>query len=34
MKLTHRPVKAEDVKNVIDGWAADFHQSFAKLKAR
>ncbi|MGZ0783530.1 DUF3313 domain-containing protein [Pseudomonas saponiphila] len=27
-------MKAEDVKNVIDGWAADFHQSFAKLKAR
>lgn len=27
-------MKATDVKNVIDGWAADFHQSFAKLKAR
>ncbi|BAQ74917.1 MULTISPECIES: DUF3313 domain-containing protein [Pseudomonas] len=27
-------MKADDVKNVIDGWAADFHQSFAKLKAR
>ncbi|KAF0866762.1 DUF3313 domain-containing protein [Pseudomonas sp. LD120] len=27
-------MKVEDVKNVIDGWAADFHQSFAKLKAR
>ncbi|MBS7562756.1 DUF3313 domain-containing protein [Pseudomonas sp. RC4D1] len=27
-------MKAEDVKNVIDGWAADFHQSFAKFKGR
>lgn len=27
-------MKADDVKNVIDGWAADFHQSFAKFKGR
>ncbi|BCT33658.1 MULTISPECIES: DUF3313 domain-containing protein [Pseudomonas] len=27
-------MKADDVKNVIDGWAADFHQSFVKFKGR
>jgi hypothetical protein len=26
-------MKASDVKNVIDGWAADLNQSFLKLKA-
>lgn len=27
-------LRAEDVKNVIDGWAADMDQSFARFKAR
>ncbi|VVN90253.1 DUF3313 domain-containing protein [Pseudomonas fluorescens] len=27
-------MKADDVKNVIDGWAADLHQSYLKLKAK
>ncbi|UDI95341.1 MULTISPECIES: DUF3313 domain-containing protein [Pseudomonas] len=27
-------MKADDVKSVIDGWAADLHQSYLKLKAR
>lgn len=27
-------MKATDVKNVIDGWAADLHQSYLKLKAQ
>ncbi|MFJ4193445.1 DUF3313 domain-containing protein [Pseudomonas sp. NPDC089534] len=27
-------MKADDVKAVIDGWAADMHQSYLKLKAR
>lgn len=26
-------MKADDVKGVIDGWAADMHQSYLKLKA-
>jgi hypothetical protein len=26
-------MKADDVKGVIDGWAADLHQSYLKLKA-
>ncbi|MGE8351648.1 MAG: DUF3313 domain-containing protein [Pseudomonas protegens] len=34
LKNDTQVMKADDVKNVIDGWAADFHQSFAKLKAR
>lgn len=25
-------MKADDVKNVIDGWASDLHQSYVKLK--
>lgn len=25
-------MKADDVKNVIDGWASDLHQSYLKLK--
>lgn len=27
-------MKADDVKSVIDGWAADLHQSYLKLKAK
>ncbi|KHK66800.1 MULTISPECIES: DUF3313 domain-containing protein [Pseudomonas] len=27
-------MKADDVKGVIDGWAADLHQSFLQLKAK
>lgn len=27
-------MKADDVKGVIDGWAADLHQSYLKLKAK
>jgi len=27
-------MKASDVKNVIDGWASDLHQSYLKLKAK
>ncbi|MBC3362200.1 DUF3313 domain-containing protein [Pseudomonas sp. SWRI154] len=27
-------MKADDVKAVIDGWAADLHQSYVKLKAK
>ncbi|TWC23110.1 MULTISPECIES: DUF3313 domain-containing protein [unclassified Pseudomonas] len=27
-------MKPDDVKGVIDGWAADLHQSFLKLKAK
>lgn len=27
-------MKASDVKNVIDGWASDMHQSYLKLKSK
>jgi hypothetical protein len=27
-------MKADDVKNVIDGWASDLHQSYVKFKKR
>lgn len=27
-------MKPDDVKGVIDGWAADLHQSFLQLKAK
>jgi hypothetical protein len=27
-------MKADDVKNVIDGWASDMHQSYLRLKAK
>ena len=32
LKNDTQVMKADDVKSVIDGWASDLHQSFAKLK--
>jgi hypothetical protein len=28
-----QPLKADDVKAVIDGWASDMHQMYLKLKS-